>query len=43
MKMVGDTWDGDRKIDEQIGQSRERLRELRSTYKDAQDGLRPQE
>ena len=40
MKIVGDTWDGDRKIDEQIQQSRDRLRELRSVYKDAQDGIK---
>lgn len=40
MKIVSDTWDGDRMIDEQIQESRGRLRELRSTYKDAQDSLR---
>ena len=40
MKIVSDTWDGDRMIDGQIQESRDRLRELRSTYKDAQDSLR---
>ncbi len=40
MKIVSDTWGGDRKIDEQLDQSRERLRKLRSTYKDAQDSLK---
>ncbi len=40
MKIVGDTWDGDRMIDGQIQESRDRLRELRSTYKDAQDSIR---
>ncbi len=40
MKIVGDTWDGDRKIDEQLNQSRERLKDLRSTYNDAKAGLK---
>lgn len=40
MKIVGDTWDGDRKIDEQLNQSRERLKDLRSTYNDARVGLK---
>lgn len=40
MKIVDDTWDGYRQIDGQIHESRERLREQRAAYKDAQDGLR---
>ena len=40
MKIVGDTWDGDRKIDQQLQESRDRLRELRATYKDARDGIK---
>lgn len=40
MKIVGDTWNGDRKIDEQLQESRNRLRDLRASYKDAQDGLK---
>ena len=40
MKIVGDTWDGDRQIDEQLQQSRNRLKKLRADYKNAQDGIK---
>ncbi len=43
MKIVSDTWDGDRKIDEQVNKSRERLKDLRGTYKEAKDGLKAAE
>ena len=40
MKIVGDTWDGDRKIDEQLERSREHVRELQASCKDAKDSIR---
>ena len=40
MKIVGDTWNGDKKIDEELNRSRERIRELQPSNKDAQDSIR---
>ena len=40
MKIVGDTWNGDKKIDEELNRSRERIRELQASNKDAQDSIR---
>lgn len=40
LKIVGDAWDGDRKIEEQLNKSRERIRELQQSNKEAQDNLR---
>lgn len=40
LKIVGDAWNGDKMIDQQVQQSRDHLKELRSEYKDAQDNLR---
>ena len=39
LKVVGDVWDGDRKIDQDLEDRREHIRELRGTIKEAQDGL----
>ncbi len=40
MKIVGDTWNGDKKIDEELNRSRERIRELQDSNKDAQNSIR---
>lgn len=40
LKIVGDAWDGDRKMDAEIARSKDRLKELRSDYKDMQDALK---
>ncbi len=40
LKIVGDAWDGDRKMDAEIGRSKDRLKELLSDYKGVQDTMR---
>lgn len=40
MKIVGDAWGGDRQIDEKIGKSKERRRELQEEIKEAQDNVK---
>lgn len=40
LKIVGDAWDGDRKMDAEIGRSKDRLKELLSDYKGVQDAMR---
>lgn len=40
LKIVGDAWDGDRKVDREISESKNRLKELRAGYKDMQDAMR---
>lgn len=40
MKIVGDTWNGDRKIEEQLKQSREHIRELQASCKDSGERIR---
>lgn len=39
MKIVGDTWNGDRQVEGLLEESRERRRNLQSTYKEAQDRI----
>ncbi len=40
LKIVGDAWDGDKKLDQEIAGSKERLKNLKAEYKEAQDSLR---
>lgn len=40
MKIVGEAWGGDRKIDEEIGRSKERLKMLREEIGEAQDNVK---
>lgn len=39
LKVVSDTWDGDRKIDEELDRSRRRVEELRQSNKEIQDEI----
>lgn len=39
MKIVGDTWNGDRQVEGLVEESRERRRNLQVTYKEAQDRI----
>ena len=40
LKIVGDAWDGDKKLDQESAGSKERLKNLKAEYKEAQDSLR---
>ncbi len=37
LKIVSDAWDGDRQIDDEIGRSRERIKDLKAQYKELQE------